>query len=220
MTAHYQRINGSGWRNIWIVGDLHGCHTLLRQKLDEIGFDTAQDLLLSVGDLIDRGRENVECLTLLTQPWFRAVRGNHEQFLLDHLQSGDDGDEWQCNGGYWFFDLSNAEQKSVLALLPLISALPLVIEVQTNGRTVVICHADYPANHYAFDQPVEADSVIWNRERIEASQQGHDQEITGTEMFIFGHTPVQTPLHVANQHYIDTGAVVTSNLTLLQIQSR
>jgi serine/threonine protein phosphatase 1 len=218
MTTHYQRINGADWRNIWIVGDLHGCHTLLLRKLDEIGFDTAQDLLLSVGDLIDRGKENIECLVLLTQPWFRAIRGNHEQFLLDHLQSGDDGDEWQCNGGYWFFDLSKTEQKSVLALLSLISALPLVLEVQTGDKTVVICHADYPTSHYAFDQPVQADSVIWSREHIEASQQGHYQEITGAEMFIFGHTPVPAPLHVANQYYIDTGAVVTGTLTLLQIQ--
>lgn len=219
MTTQYRRIDGSDWRNIWIVGDLHGCNPLLLRKLDEIGFDTAQDLLLSVGDLIDRGKENVECLTLLTQSWFRAVRGNHEQFLLDHLQSGDDGDEWQCNGGYWFFELSNAEQKSVLALLPLISTLPLVIEVQTGGRTVVICHADYPVSHYAFGQPVDADSVIWSRERIEASQQGRDQEITGAEMFVFGHTPVPAPQTFANQHYIDTGAVVTGNLTLLQIQN-
>ncbi|HCA9831522.1 TPA: serine/threonine-protein phosphatase, partial [Klebsiella pneumoniae] len=21
----YQRINGSDWRNIWLMGDLHGC---------------------------------------------------------------------------------------------------------------------------------------------------------------------------------------------------
>lgn len=220
MTTSYQRIDGTNWRNIWVVGDLHGCHTLLRQRLEEIGFDTAQDLLISVGDLIDRGEENVECLALLTQPWFRAVRGNHEQFLLDHLLSGDNGDEWYCEGGYWFFELSNADREKITALLPLISALPLVIEVQTNGRTVVICHADYPASHYVFDQPMDADSVIWSRERIEASQQGFCQEITGAEMFIFGHTPVPTPLHIANQHYIDTGAVVTSNLTLLQIQSR
>jgi hypothetical protein len=24
----YQRINGADWRNIWVVGDLHGCYTL------------------------------------------------------------------------------------------------------------------------------------------------------------------------------------------------
>ncbi|MGF7443988.1 serine/threonine protein phosphatase, partial [Klebsiella michiganensis] len=23
----YQRINGADWRNVWVVGDLHGCYT-------------------------------------------------------------------------------------------------------------------------------------------------------------------------------------------------
>ncbi|WP_336220727.1 metallophosphoesterase [Citrobacter amalonaticus] len=214
----YQRIHGTDWRNIWVTGDLHGCHSLLQRKLQEVSFDTAQDLLLSVGDLIDRGKENLECLALLTLPWFRAVRGNHEQYLLGYLQSGDDGDEWQRYGGHWFFELSHAEQKSVLALLPLIDALPLVIEVQTANQTIVICHADYPASHYAFNKSVDEEVVLWSRERIEASQKGLCQEITGADRFIFGHTPVSAPQIFANQHYIDTGAVVTGNLALLQIQ--
>ena len=27
----YQRINGSAWRNIWLVGDLHGCFARLME---------------------------------------------------------------------------------------------------------------------------------------------------------------------------------------------
>ena len=81
----YQRINGDDWRNVWVVGDLHGCYTNLMSRLDAVGFDPAQDLLISVGDLIDRGSENVECLDLINQPWFRAVRGNHEQMMLDAI---------------------------------------------------------------------------------------------------------------------------------------
>lgn len=214
----YQRIHGTDWRNIWVTGDLHGCHSLLQQKLQEIGFDTTQDLLISVGDLIDRGKENIECLALLKQPWFRAVRGNHEQFLLDYLQSGHGGDEWQCNGGHWFFELSHAEQKSVPAYLPLIDALPLVIEVQTDNQTIVICHADYPGDHYAYGKPVNEDDVIWNRDRITASDHGEIKSISGADQFIFGHTPLHLSLQFASQHYIDTGAVITGNLTLLQIQ--
>ena len=29
----YQRINGSDWRNIWLMGDLHGCFALLMERL-------------------------------------------------------------------------------------------------------------------------------------------------------------------------------------------
>lgn len=83
----YRSINGAIWRNIWVVGDLHGCHTLLMNELERVSFDPLCDLLISVGDLIDRGAENVECLELITMPWFMAVRGNHEQMMLDGLRS-------------------------------------------------------------------------------------------------------------------------------------
>ncbi|MGL9724118.1 metallophosphoesterase [Sodalis sp. (in: enterobacteria)] len=32
-----------------------------------------------LGDLIDRGPQSEACLPLLENPWFRSVRGNHEQ---------------------------------------------------------------------------------------------------------------------------------------------
>lgn len=54
MKEIYQKINGDDYRNVWIVGDLHGCYTNLMNRLDAVGFDPAQDLLVSVGDLIDR----------------------------------------------------------------------------------------------------------------------------------------------------------------------
>ncbi|MBL2109540.1 serine/threonine protein phosphatase, partial [Klebsiella pneumoniae] len=53
----YRSINGAIWRNIWVVGDLHGCHTLLMNELERVSFDPLCDLLISVGDLIDRGAE-------------------------------------------------------------------------------------------------------------------------------------------------------------------
>lgn len=65
---YYERIDGSKYRNIWVAGDLHGCYTNLMNKLDTIGFDNKKDLLISVGDLVDRGTENVECLELITFP--------------------------------------------------------------------------------------------------------------------------------------------------------
>lgn len=118
----YQRINGADWRNIWVVGDLHGCYTNLMNRLDAVGFDPAQDLLVSVGDLIDRGTENVECLDLINQPWFLAVRGNHEQMMLDAIAAGYGGKEihWRQNGGSWYYFLDPEQEilAKSLILLP------------------------------------------------------------------------------------------------------
>ncbi|HCC2426799.1 TPA: serine/threonine protein phosphatase [Klebsiella pneumoniae] len=214
----YQRINGADWRNIWVVGDLHGCYTNLMNRLDAVGFDPAQDLLVSVGDLIDRGSENVECLELITMPWFRAVRGNHEQMMIDGLSAHGNVNHWVANGGGWFFYLDYDKEILAKALAHKATELPLIIELVTGNRKVVICHADYPHNEYEFDKPVSEEMVIWNRDRVSDAQDGNVSEITGADLFIFGHTPARQPLKFANQMYIDTGAVFCGRLTLVQIQ--
>ncbi|EOZ3670761.1 TPA: metallophosphoesterase [Klebsiella pneumoniae] len=214
----YQRINGADWRNIWVVGDLHGCYTNLMTQLGRVDFDQEQDLLISVGDLIDRGSENVECLELITMPWFRAVRGNHEQMMIDGLSANGNVNHWVANGGGWFFYLDYDKEILAKALAHKATELPLIIELVTGDRKVVICHADYPHNEYEFDKPVPEEMVIWNRDRVSDSQDGNVSEITGADLFIFGHTPARQPLKFANQMYIDTGAVFCGRLTLVQIQ--
>ena len=69
----YQRIYGCDWRNIWLVGDLHGCFARLMAALRERKFDPYQDLLLSVGDLIDRGPQSADCLGLRGVSGFTAL---------------------------------------------------------------------------------------------------------------------------------------------------
>lgn len=214
----YERIDGSAYRNIWVVGDLHGCYTLLMNKLDEIGFDTTQDLLISVGDLIDRGSENVECMELITFPWFRAVRGNHEQMMLDGLSEHGNVNHWMANGGGWFFYLDYDKERQAKALVHKVAELPLIIELVSGDKKYVICHADYPHNEYEFGKPVNDEQVIWNRERVSNAWDGIGSQITGADEFIFGHTPAKNPLKYWNQSYIDTGAVYCGNLTLRQLQ--
>ncbi|UIW10311.1 serine/threonine protein phosphatase [Flyfo siphovirus Tbat2_3] len=218
MTDIYQKVDGSKYRNIWVVGDLHGCYTNLMNRLDSICFDGTQDLLISVGDLIDRGAENVECLELLQRPWFKAVRGNHEQMMLDGLSQDGNVNHWISNGGMWFFNLDYDKERLAKALIHLVAELPLIIEVSTASQKVVICHADYPTDFYEYGRPINEEQVIWNRERVSQSIDGYAGEISGADLFIFGHTPAGQPMRFANQLYIDTGAVFCGNLTLHQIQ--
>jgi serine/threonine protein phosphatase 1 len=84
----YQRIDGTQWRHVWVVGDIHGCFSILMAKLRQYRFDPWQDLLVSVGDVIDRGPDSLRCLKLLRKRWIVAVRGNHEQMALDALATG------------------------------------------------------------------------------------------------------------------------------------
>ncbi|KFD21315.1 protein-serine/threonine phosphatase [Yokenella regensburgei] len=213
----YQRILGQHWRHIWLVGDLHGCHHLLMTKLKLLKFHPYEDLIISVGDLIDRGSESFRCLSLLPHPWFRAIRGNHEQMALDALDNNDMS-LWFSNGGYWYQQLTYEEQLKVKTLFQLCRELPYIIELQCENEVHIIAHADYPATVYVWHQPVDREQVLWNRERLAAHLAGRHQPIRGADHFWFGHTPLNARYDIENQHYIDTGAVFGGELTLVQLQ--
>ncbi|NJZ11727.1 metallophosphoesterase [Escherichia coli] len=214
----YHRIDGTKYRNVWVVGDLHGCYTRLMSELHHVDFDPAQDLLISVGDLIDRGTENVECLELLQMPWFRAVMGNHERLMIDALSPDGNVNNWLMNGGQWFFMLDTDQEILAWALVELVKRLPYIIELNTGQETIVIAHADYPDNEYQFGKEVPLFNVVWARERISDSMDDIGGEISGADRFIFGHTPVKSPKTFWNQQYIDTGAVFCGNLTLMKVK--
>lgn len=213
----YQRIEGKFWRHIWIVGDLHGCHQRLMHALRECRFDPYKDLLICVGDLIDRGPDSLPCLQLLKKSWFRAVRGNHEQMAIDALHAGEMA-MWFYNGGTWFHTLRDDEQQLAREALRGCDKLPWIIELHCASGINVIAHADYPASHYAWDKAVDKDAVLWRRERLNDHLSGKGEAISGADHFWFGHTPLNQRMDMQNQHYIDTGAVFGGKLTLACVQ--
>jgi RNA ligase len=85
-----------GARRHIILGDVHGCLDETLALLDQLRFDWDRDVLISVGDIVDRGpkiRETVEFLFGL--PEFYMVLGNHEYKLLRYLQ----GNNVKITGG-------------------------------------------------------------------------------------------------------------------------
>lgn len=214
----YQRIDASAWRAVYIVGDLHGCMRLFARALHQAHFDPWQDLVISVGDLIDRGENSVGCLALTECRWFRCVLGNHEAMALEALTSGDYA-LWYLNGGSWFNQLHGPVRQRVENQLLRMQDCPLIIELQLADRRIIIAHADYPADHYAWQQPVKRVAVLWNRERLSRCMKGCQESISGADAFYFGHTPLNVCFDCGNLHYIDTGAVFGHRLTLLQVQS-
>ncbi|WP_158784858.1 metallophosphoesterase [Pantoea sp. BAV 3049] len=213
----YQYLNGENWRHIFIVGDLHGCRRMLDEQLLAHHFDVEQDLLVSVGDLIDRGPDSPGCLALLNEPWFRSVRGNHEEMALNAL-SGGNHQQWMRNGGDWFYQLDGVRMIEAKHALNRCREMPLILHLLLEDQIVVVAHADYPGDHYAWGAEVDCAEVVWSRSRIESLQKGRGAAITGADAFYFGHTPLSAPLNAYNQHFIDTGAVFGNRLTLVQVQ--
>jgi len=198
----------------FVVGDLHGCMELLQGKLREVEFDFLADRLFSVGDLIDRGPDSMDCLYLINSDWFYPVQGNHEDMMLKVILDGSACSHWVQNGGGWFLREDNDELKY---LCEKVRELPYSITVETRNGDVGICHSQAPSHDWAdTEAPTERDVqvMLWARETV---YQPNSEAIEGVSKTYHGHTILDEPLTIANMNFIDTGAFHTGNLTMVQI---
>lgn len=191
-----------------VVGDIHGNFSRLQHILDIEGFNPETDRLFSVGDLVDRGPESALVLDWLAKPWFHAVRGNHDDYVVRYQTC--DRDNWLLNGGAWFQGLPSDMQAELSVQM---AELPIAIEVMTPHGMVGIVHAECPFPHWEDLQnelleptsPTRLKQVMgacmWSRNRIESMD---ESRIDGVLAVVVGHTPVTQPATLGNTLYIDT----------------
>ena len=203
------------------VGDVHGHFSRLQQALDELGFDPVRDRLFSVGDLVDRGPESEAALDWLAQPWFHAVQGNHEDYAIRHVRTGQvDVMNWRGYGGGWFLDLPEDRQK---VFAEAFTRLPIAIEVETSAGAVGLLHADCPVLFWprlesALQDRYKRTSAAcqWSRDRL---RQMDRTGILGVRAVVAGHTPVSSPLALGNVYHIDTEGWNEGYFTFLDLES-
>jgi len=91
-------------KKIFVVSDIHGHYTELINSLNEVGFDEKNDnhLLISLGDMFDRGRESYKVYKYLK--WLAdagkaiCLKGNHEPMFADWLLGNTDDFNYRYNG--------------------------------------------------------------------------------------------------------------------------
>ncbi|QFY42492.1 metallophosphoesterase [Candidatus Methylospira mobilis] len=199
----------------FIVGDLHGAFDLLDAAMEAVDFDARKDRLFSVGDLVDRGPDSPRVIAFLEQPFFFAVRGNHEDMFLDIYAESDTPSESVVRektanyGMRWWWDLPQNER---LAYIAAFRRLPLVMEVQTRHGAIGILHAEVPLgmDWATFTALIESgdQQVIQQalRGRSRACR-GDNLGVDGIERVFVGHTPLESAAQRGNVFHLDTGAV-------------
>ncbi len=112
----------------WVIGDVHGCYQPLQQLL---GVLPKNDHYVFCGDVINRGPDTVSTMqlvwSLVTAGRATWLRGNHEQALLQNLDSS---------------VLNSSVQNSANAWLPRLQRLPAVFW----GKGWVATHAGFDSN--------------------------------------------------------------------------
>ena len=224
----------------FVIGDVHGRREQLRRLIEMLPRDPARDTLVLLGDLIDRGDDVPgvvrDMLALRDDPASGDVivlRGNHEQMLLDFMDTGaplwlhpavGGGDTFEQYAGFALTDHIRADcdkaQRKIKEAIPaahveFFRSLPLYHE----DDYAIYVHAGLDCARHPRD--TEARLLLWTRDSY-FYKHYHGKPC------VFGHTP--TPLlpllgrlgrhgiYVAHSAIgIDTGYSDASPLTCLRL---
>ncbi len=215
-----------GYSRVLAIGDVHGMYEKLIKLMEKIRFNPDEDLLIFLGDYIDRGPDPGRCLQyifalqqqypdvvvclmgnheVMMSSYFMQKRGSYNNLIVDYAGS------WLDNGGLETLkQLDEMDADTKEKLLQWVMNLPVKYQYQD----YFFCHAgvdpDVPlAVQNEFD-------MLWRRRQWW-------ERYKGEEILVVGHTPVQKvmkltgkerhtpkPLFLAN-HVImcDTGAYMS-----------
>lgn len=129
-----------------VVGDIHGEHEMLLRVLASAQYDENRDILISVGDLIDRGPNCVEVVKFfIGHPRRFCILGNHEGFLLETFGRSVLPDFWLSQGGDW---IMKANRDDLLLFNKVMTQMPLVAELilESPFARIGIVHGEVPVN--------------------------------------------------------------------------
>ena len=203
---------------IFAIGDIHGCMGKLRTLIQNINADPENDIIVFIGDYIDRGsaaREVVDYVIGLTAEYKNVVclLGNHEYMFLRYLD-GLDEEMYLSNGGSatlfaYAISLSETpqERKAKIPREHLKFFESLLPHYETENYLFV--HAGLKPGLIISQQTMH--NLLWVRHEF------IDTDYDFGKIVVFGHTPLRYPLIMPNKIGIDTGAVYGGKLTCVEL---
>lgn len=181
----------------FVVGDIHFKTIDLHKGLKALGFDSAVDRVIAVGDLIDRGPGVLDGLKLLGEPWFFSVLGNHEQMLTDAYRANPNA-AYAAHGARWWMTIADDSKEMIIEKL---EVLPIAIEIESARGIVGVVHADVPAGMSwkefvgSLDNPQIEELALWGRERV---IKHYREGVQGIWRVCTGHTWIPQPMRLGN----------------------
>lgn len=170
-----------------VIGDVHGCYLTLQKLLVEEVKLTSNDFVYFLGDLIDRGPRVKQTVDFVVELWedgkALAIRGNHEDMLLNSLVDPFALINWEYNGCQSTLQSFNVNHPADIPsyYIHFFESMPFYIELEN----YVLVHGDL---NFDLDNPFEDKHyMVWGRShRI-------NPEKIGMRKLIVGHTPTPLP---------------------------
>ena len=201
------------YKRILAIGDIHGELDKFLSLYQQLNFNPAQDLLIFLGDYIDRGEYSFEALVWMyghrQTKNIIMLRGNHEQMMLDYYDNYCQDMLWLANGGdVTAKALDRLDDGLHEQYIAFVRNLPLQFQLQAGGKDFFFWHAGVNPAYPLTEQPPE--DLLWIREKF-------FDHYKGKEIVVAGHTPVgyvhwgsTRPIIEENMILLDTGSYMTN----------
>ena len=202
------------------IGDIHGCLRAFDLVLDMV-LPQPDDLLVTLGDYVDRGPDSFGVLDRLIDLRFRcnlvALRGNHDQMMLDARNGPEPFKEWLHCGGKQALR-SYSDHPVALSIEDVPSRHWHFLEATCVKYHETDTHVFVHANLYA-DMPLDEQPdhmLMWER-LVPEDSRPHESGKT----MVCGHTQqlAGAPLNLGHAVCIDTWAYGDGWLTCLDVRT-
>lgn len=220
---------------VYAIGDIHGCYDLMKALLAEVAADAAlcakgrRPVLVFLGDYVDRGPQSAQVVEALVwlqrRPDFdvRLLKGNHEQAMLDFIETPQRGGAWLNFGGratlesYGVLPPEPDAAAMIQARDELMTLMPAAhlrllerLELMLGVGDYAFVHAGVRPGAALADQ--DENDLLWIRQAFLEAPGPHEKII------VHGHTWLDERVQRHDHRIgIDTGAYATGVLTALRL---
>lgn len=228
-----------------VLGDIHGNFRALRQCVERAQFDFKNDRLIQLGDITDSYNEVYECVELLLKvEQLITIKGNHDDWFLEFIQTGIHPANWGQGGASTAFSYLRAAGKEGFHNASDLTPDDIPETHRNFFLSQQLYYVDEKNNcfvHAGFDRmlPFEGQSpdiYYWDRNlwksalsyqafnRLNKFAHPFKMVTKFNEVFI-GHTPtinwkIDKPMKAANIHNIDTGCGHGHRLTIMDVETK
>ena len=219
---------------VYAIGDVHGQYHLLESLLARIHADAERQphdrrILVFIGDYVDRGPHSRLVVERVAAgfPTFEtiALKGNHEQILLDFISDPGQWEFYRRLGGIETLMSYGVERELLLGSNVVPATVRdsfLAVLPQSHHdflRSLLLSYdcGDYHFVHagvrpgVALDRQTDADQ-LWIRDLFLTAGDVFDGRV-----IVHGHTPTREPENLGFRVGIDTGAYMTGRLTAARL---
>lgn len=215
-------------QRVFYVGDIHGNYGLYERGLKTFGI-TDDDIVISCGDVIDRGDQSTKTLLeFFNKPNRYMVLGNHESMALN-AGNKDWYEMWTRNGGDKV--ISEIGVWGIDFLRPCLAQLPYMIVVHQENTKVAVLHAEVPpyitdfnelSTRLELEEQVRSDSIwnngVFNHFRNKTQKTPTTDFVANIDYMIHGHVAVNYGMVFGNRVYIDS-QFLSGELTFAHLDS-